>query len=197
MSLEWYNNFLEKVSDPPGWTTAQEQVRRSHSGSCSPPPRPAAAHPPILRSHHRRLFILALSAPQGAAGLRTATHGTLQLTVHLLWQTLIEPYTYLAAIPGKEFRSALTAAFNVWMHVAQDDLDIVKKVVGMLHTASLLSVSPLLPSRTPSHPAVLTGPPTSAMIDRMDDVEDDSHLRRGLPGTSEHSLRNEESAHQR
>ncbi|GAA5861307.1 hypothetical protein JCM3774_000202 [Rhodotorula dairenensis] len=92
MSLEWYNNFLEKVSDPPGWSEPQEQV-------------------------------------------------------------LIEPYTYLAAIPGKEFRSALTAAFNVWMHVAQDDLDIVKKVVGMLHTASLL----------------------------MDDVEDDSHLRRGLP----------------
>ncbi|MBZ6370568.1 MAG: polyprenyl synthetase family protein [Microbacterium hominis] len=50
----------------------------------------------------------------------------------------MEPYTYLAAIPGKEFRSALTAAFNVWMHVAKDDLDIVKKVVGMLHTASLL-----------------------------------------------------------
>ncbi|GAA5955108.1 hypothetical protein JCM8115_001853 [Rhodotorula mucilaginosa] len=92
MSLEWYNDFLKKVSDPPGWSEPQEQV-------------------------------------------------------------LIEPYTYLAAIPGKEFRSALTAAFNVWMHVAKDDLDIVKKVVGMLHTASLL----------------------------MDDVEDDSHLRRGLP----------------
>ena len=41
------------------------------------------------------------------------------------------------------------------MKVPIEDLAIVKNVVGMLHTASLL----------------------------MDDVEDDSHLRRGLPGT--------------
>lgn len=40
------------------------------------------------------------------------------------------------------------------MRVPPQDLAIVKNVVGMLHTASLL----------------------------MDDVEDDSHLRRGLPG---------------
>ncbi|GAA6031897.1 hypothetical protein JCM8097_003325 [Rhodosporidiobolus ruineniae] len=68
-------------------------------------------------------------------------------------QVLVEPYAYLASIPGKEVRSALIAAFNTWMRCADDDLEIVKKVVGMLHTASLL----------------------------MDDVEDDSHLRRGMP----------------
>ncbi|GAA5859614.1 hypothetical protein JCM8547_006164 [Rhodosporidiobolus lusitaniae] len=68
-------------------------------------------------------------------------------------QVLVEPYAYLASIPGKEVRSALIAAFNVWMKCADDDLEIVKKVVGILHTASLL----------------------------MDDVEDDSHLRRGMP----------------
>ncbi|GAA5898612.1 hypothetical protein JCM6882_000879 [Rhodosporidiobolus microsporus] len=68
-------------------------------------------------------------------------------------QVLVEPYAYLASIPGKEVRSALIAAFNQWMGCADDDLEIVKKVVGMLHTASLL----------------------------MDDVEDDSHLRRGMP----------------
>ncbi|GAA6046614.1 hypothetical protein JCM3770_006240 [Rhodotorula araucariae] len=68
-------------------------------------------------------------------------------------QVLVEPYAYLASIPGKEVRSALIAAFNTWMQVPEQDLDTVKKVVGMLHTASLL----------------------------MDDVEDDSHLRRGMP----------------
>ncbi|GAA5886644.1 hypothetical protein JCM16303_001396 [Sporobolomyces ruberrimus] len=68
-------------------------------------------------------------------------------------QILVEPYTYLASIPGKEVRSALIASFNEWMKCSDQDLEVVKKVVGMLHTASLL----------------------------MDDVEDDSHLRRGMP----------------
>ncbi|KAM0793283.1 hypothetical protein ACM66B_000744 [Microbotryomycetes sp. NB124-2] len=68
-------------------------------------------------------------------------------------QVLVEPYTYLASVPGKEVRSALMAAFNEWMNVPDSDLGLVKKIVGMLHTASLL----------------------------VDDVEDDSHLRRGMP----------------
>lgn len=59
---------------------------------------------------------------------------------------LVEPYTYLATVPGKEVRSALIAAFNEWMHVPEEDLTVVKKLVGMLHTASLLCVvSRLLP----------------------------------------------------
>ncbi|SCZ90622.1 BZ3500_MvSof-1268-A1-R1_Chr1-3g02107 [Microbotryum saponariae] len=66
---------------------------------------------------------------------------------------LVEPYTYLASVPGKEVRSALMDAFNAWIQVPAEDLAVVKKLVGMLHTASLL----------------------------MDDVEDDSHLRRGMP----------------
>lgn len=66
----------------------------------------------------------------------------------------MEPYAYLASIPGKEVRSALIAAFNRWMRVPDDDLDIVKKVVGMLHTASLLSVRPR-PS-APARPPMLT-----------------------------------------
>ncbi|GAA5898754.1 hypothetical protein JCM5296_006708 [Sporobolomyces johnsonii] len=92
MTLEWYDNFIDKVKGTPSWSPAQEQV-------------------------------------------------------------LVEPYTYLASIPGKEVRSALIKSFNEWMHCEDADLDVVKKVVGMLHTASLL----------------------------MDDVEDDSHLRRGMP----------------
>lgn len=58
-------------------------------------------------------------------------------------QVLVEPYAYLASIPGKEVRSALIASFNTWMQVPEPDLDTVKKVVGMLHTASLLSVPSL------------------------------------------------------
>ncbi|KAH9819466.1 isoprenoid synthase domain-containing protein [Melampsora americana] len=46
-------------------------------------------------------------------------------------------------------------AFNHWLQIPRPALEIVKKIVGQLHTASLL----------------------------MDDVEDDSDLRRGVPVT--------------
>ncbi|KAI5453974.1 hypothetical protein NCC49_004969 [Naganishia albida] len=70
-------------------------------------------------------------------------------------QILQEPYNYLSSIPGKEIRSKLIEAFNVWLEVPEEALGIIKNVVRMLHTASLL----------------------------MDDVEDDSQLRRGIPVT--------------
>ncbi|WWD15635.1 hypothetical protein CI109_100057 [Kwoniella shandongensis] len=66
---------------------------------------------------------------------------------------LLEPYTYISANPGKEIRTKLIEAFNLWLHVPEDDLEIITGVVRMLHNASLL----------------------------MDDVEDFSELRRGLP----------------
>ncbi|PWN21969.1 terpenoid synthase [Microstroma glucosiphilum] len=75
-----------------------------------------------------------------------------------MWSTssersLLEPYAYLASRPGKEIRSKLIDAFNFWLQVPERRLRRVRKVVDMLHTASLL----------------------------MDDVEDNSDLRRGLP----------------
>jgi geranylgeranyl diphosphate synthase type 3 len=56
-------------------------------------------------------------------------------------QILLEPYSYLLTTPGKEIRSALIDAFNVWLKVPDDNLEIVKSLVRRLHTASLLSVS--------------------------------------------------------
>lgn len=66
---------------------------------------------------------------------------------------LLGPYEYLFAHPGKDIRAQLIAAFNEWLEVPPESLEIITKVVGMLHTASLL----------------------------VDDVEDSSLLRRGLP----------------
>jgi len=63
------------------------------------------------------------------------------------------PFDYLYGQKGKEFRTQLINAFNVFLDVPPESLDVVTKVVGMLHTASLL----------------------------IDDVEDYSSLRRGLP----------------
>ncbi|KAF2835350.1 geranylgeranyl diphosphate synthase [Patellaria atrata CBS 101060] len=66
---------------------------------------------------------------------------------------LLGPFDHLFGHPGKNIRSQLIAAFNVWLDVRPDSLSIITKAVGMLHTASLL----------------------------IDDVEDSSLLRRGVP----------------
>ena len=62
------------------------------------------------------------------------------------------PFDYIISHPGKDFRAQLITAFNVWLEVPQDRLEIITKVVGMLHESSLL----------------------------VDDVQDSSELRRGF-----------------
>ncbi|KAJ7176600.1 isoprenoid synthase domain-containing protein [Mycena filopes] len=66
---------------------------------------------------------------------------------------VLEPFTYIISNPGKDIRTQLMAAFNVWINVPEDRLKIIAKVVSMLHNASLM----------------------------VDDIEDDSQLRRGAP----------------
>ncbi|KAI1806061.1 isoprenoid synthase domain-containing protein [Daldinia bambusicola] len=68
-------------------------------------------------------------------------------------RVLMGPFDYLFAHPGKDFRTLMVNSFNALLEVPQESLDVITKVVGMLHTASLL----------------------------VDDVEDSSLLRRGLP----------------
>ncbi|KZT61227.1 farnesyltranstransferase [Calocera cornea HHB12733] len=69
--------------------------------------------------------------------------------------SLMEPFTYTISHPGKDIRRTMIAAFNRWLAVPEDKLEIISRVVNMLHNASLM----------------------------MDDVEDDSALRRGFPVT--------------
>lgn len=63
------------------------------------------------------------------------------------------PYNYVVSHPGKDIRSQLIAAFDAWLEVPKGSLEIITKVVGILHEASLL----------------------------VDDVQDSSELRRGYP----------------
>lgn len=65
------------------------------------------------------------------------------------------PYQYIKSLPGKGVRDMLIDALNVWLQVPQYQLDIIKKVVELLHTSSLM----------------------------FDDIEDNSLLRRGRPTT--------------
>jgi len=66
---------------------------------------------------------------------------------------VLEPYEYTVSNPGKEIRGMMINAFNAWLNVPEAKLKIIMKVVRMLHNASLL----------------------------VDDIEDDSQLRRGQP----------------
>ncbi|KDQ20093.1 hypothetical protein BOTBODRAFT_142693 [Botryobasidium botryosum FD-172 SS1] len=66
---------------------------------------------------------------------------------------VLEPFTYVTSTPGKDIRTKLLDAFNLWLKVPQDKLLVIERVISMLHNASLM----------------------------MDDVEDDSQLRRGAP----------------
>lgn len=63
------------------------------------------------------------------------------------------PLNYLLQHPGKGVRSQVLEGFNTWMGVPASSLQIITNSIQMLHTASLL----------------------------VDDIEDDSVLRRGLP----------------
>lgn len=68
-------------------------------------------------------------------------------------KVLTGPYDYLMGHPGKDFRAQLVQAFDAWLEVPPESRDVITRVIGMLHTASLL----------------------------VDDVEDSSLLRRGYP----------------
>ncbi|KAK6524957.1 hypothetical protein TWF281_011847 [Arthrobotrys megalospora] len=64
-----------------------------------------------------------------------------------------EPCDYIGALPSKKTLNVLIDGLNIWYKVPQPQVDIIKSVCELLHTASLV----------------------------MDDIEDNSDLRRGEP----------------
>jgi len=89
---------------------------------------------------------------------------------------LLGPYDYLYGHPGKDIRSQLIAAFNKWLNVPAESLEIITKVVGMLHTASLLYAWFFQAAEHLRLPKLIR-----ISFHRVDDVEDSSVLRRGVP----------------
>ncbi|KAJ1726489.1 hypothetical protein LPJ61_005154 [Coemansia biformis] len=70
-------------------------------------------------------------------------------------EALLAPFEYLSQVPGKEVRTVMINAFNSWLQLSDEQLQCISGVVRKLHTASLM----------------------------IDDVEDNSDLRRGIPVT--------------
>ncbi|KAF3922342.1 hypothetical protein AA313_de0200801 [Arthrobotrys entomopaga] len=65
----------------------------------------------------------------------------------------LEPFQYIKSLPSKGVRDAALDALDVWYRVPQKSVDIIKSVINMLHSSSLI----------------------------IDDIEDNSPLRRGQP----------------
>ncbi|RYO80291.1 hypothetical protein DL766_006639 [Monosporascus sp. MC13-8B] len=63
------------------------------------------------------------------------------------------PLNYLLGLPGKDLRGGMMSAFNQWLRIPEEKLDVIKCIVMLLHNASLL----------------------------IDDIQDSSKLRRGSP----------------
>ena len=87
-------------------------------------------------------------------------------------KALLEPFTYLTATSGKEIRKKFIEAFNLWLNVPNETVLVISRVVSMLHSASLMF----------AFAALRMVPILTMFLYRIDDVEDDSQLRRGQPG---------------
>ncbi|CCM06424.1 uncharacterized protein FIBRA_08685 [Fibroporia radiculosa] len=68
-------------------------------------------------------------------------------------ESIMKPYAYITSQAGKEIRTQMINAFNIWLDVCEDKLKTISRIVRMLHNASLL----------------------------VDDVENESQIRRGIP----------------
>ncbi|GFF32211.1 fusicoccadiene synthase [Aspergillus udagawae] len=73
-------------------------------------------------------------------------------------KVILQPYRYLTSLPSKGFRDQAIDSINKWLKVPPKSVKMIKDVVKMLHSASLM----------------------------LDDLQDNSPLRRGKPST--HSI---------
>ncbi|KAL7939816.1 geranylgeranyl pyrophosphate synthase [Trichoderma chlorosporum] len=124
--------------------------------------RPLNPHPPPRRSskrvNHGELAMQHQKDPASPPDVARFAHEDFDFRRRGTWTDDKEhivrgPFEYVASHPGKDFRSQIIAAFNAFLDVPPESLQIITKVVGMLHEASLL----------------------------VDDVQDSSELRRGFP----------------
>ncbi|KAG0167815.1 geranylgeranyl pyrophosphate synthetase [Apophysomyces sp. BC1015] len=68
-------------------------------------------------------------------------------------KAVLEPYEYLLSIPREDVCAKMIDAFNTWLHVPEEALEVIARVSQMLLNANLL----------------------------INDVEDGSEVRRGVP----------------
>ncbi|KAF9894216.1 hypothetical protein FE257_007718 [Aspergillus nanangensis] len=70
-------------------------------------------------------------------------------------ETVLAPYQYISSLPSKKIRNTFIEALSFWMEIPPSALASINTIIGMLHHLSLM----------------------------LDDIEDNSELRRGQPAT--------------
>ncbi|SPQ22216.1 b7d75c82-6458-44fc-bd6f-eafe5aab8ad8 [Thermothielavioides terrestris] len=158
------STYSTAAAPPPGAAAALRSVPENDWPSA---PVSAAANHQHKRQRSRKASGGATSFPSAAMSgtsqtppdpNRFATEDFFLNSARRPWseekdRVLRAPFDYLNQHPGKDFRTALVKAFDAWLEVPPESLEVITRVVSMLHTASLL----------------------------VDDVEDNSQLRRGFP----------------
>lgn len=109
---------------PEGSWISQDQPKHSKRPSVSTPPPSRSATDP--------------NTPSSADSVARHVQGV-EWTADKE-RIVLGPFDYLYDHPGKDIRRQFIAAFNAWLKVPEESLAIITKVVGMLHTASLLYV---------------------------------------------------------
>lgn len=66
---------------------------------------------------------------------------------------ILEPYSYISQVPGKDVRGVLIDCFQLWLGIPSEKILNIKSIISYLHNSSLL----------------------------IDDIEDNSKMRRGVP----------------
>lgn len=156
-SIRHRSSVLRPLSEV-DWMSQSKKSKTSHSEEHLRPNDPTQQRPYTMAGQQETNANV--NAPQGA-GLEVSTNyptpisppsdATKDLSEDLIYgngatwtqekeRILLGPYDYLYGHPGKDIRSQCIAAFNLWLKVPPERLEIITGVVGMLHTASLLYV---------------------------------------------------------
>ena len=149
--IDWMSQSKKSKTSHASTETHTEEQERSHS---HPQTMSQPQFEPMNLEEVSTSYPTPLSPPHDAKNLgEDLIYGNGAAWTEEKERILIGPYDYLWGHPGKDIRSQCIAAFNLWLQVPPERLEVITRVVGMLHTASLL----------------------------VDDVEDNSILRRGIP----------------
>ena len=85
----------------------------------------------------------------------------------------MEPCAYLESLPSKVIRNAAIDALETWYNVPERSLTTIRNIINTLHSSSLMyAFLRLLPVSLAYFVSC-----------RIDDIEDNSLLRRGFPAT--------------
>lgn len=57
---------------------------------------------------------------------------------NFFFQKLLQPFTYILQVPGKQIRAKLSHAMNYWLKIPMEKLQAVGDITQMLHNSSLL-----------------------------------------------------------